>query len=142
MSAVIRLKTLDWLAEQKPSKPRKPRRQPEFELQCAIAYYLDMALTSATRWCHIPNGEYRRPKTSARLQKMGVKAGVPDIMLLHGGRAYFFEIKAGRGKATESQVDWMAWLNRHDYQACVVRSVADLDAILKVAGIPLKGTLQ
>lgn len=30
---------------------------------------------------HIPNGEQREPSTAARLTRMGVKPGVPDVFL-------------------------------------------------------------
>jgi hypothetical protein len=30
---------------------------------------------------HIPNGGYRRPQEAVRLKRLGVRAGVPDILL-------------------------------------------------------------
>lgn len=86
---------------------------------------------------HTPNGEFRHKATAARLKKMGVKAGVPDIFLpvmmttsvggshiaiaqnaiTYGG--LFIELKAKGGRLSEVQKDWLEALHFQGYAVCV-----------------------
>jgi hypothetical protein len=55
-------------------------------------------------YCAIPNGEKRSKATGARLKRMGVKAGAPDLLFIVDGIAHGLELKAGRGTTTIAQV--------------------------------------
>jgi hypothetical protein len=67
---------------------RKRQRQPEEALQRAVAEYLDLR---GLLWCHVPNerppgGKSDHAKSMAaaqrkRLKGLGVKPGVPDVMI-------------------------------------------------------------
>jgi hypothetical protein len=66
------------------------------------------------RWTHIASGEYRTPSTAARLKRMGVVAGWPDLILLAPtGRAHFLELKRRGGRLTEEQDKFAAWCAAH-----------------------------
>lgn len=58
---------------------------------------------------HVPNGGSRNAIEAANLKRQGVKAGVPDIFLpaargiWHG---LFIEMKVGKNKSTEKQIEW------------------------------------
>ena len=85
----------------------------------------------ALKWAfHSANGEYRHPATAARLKTMGVRPGVPDILLpyhvydagvdkLYTGLA--IELKRGdrSNKPTPEQEQWLLWLDSQDWR-CVV----------------------
>lgn len=55
--------------------------------------------------------------------------GLPDVLHLEGGRAYFFEVKAPGGRATPLQVATLEQLAKAGAVAALVRSVADVKAI-------------
>jgi hypothetical protein len=57
---------------------------------------------------HPANGGYRRPVEAKILQGQGVRAGVPDVILIHGGRTYGLEIKAEGGRPTKAQTAALA----------------------------------
>ena len=55
---------------------------------------------------HIPNGGSRNIIEAAKLKKMGVKAGMPDLQLLEANESYhglWIELKAKKGKLQPSQ---------------------------------------
>ena len=65
-------------------------RETERQVQVAIAQYLD---ARRLMWYAVPNGGNRNLITAKKLKAEGVKAGVPDIALVHEGQAYFLEVK-------------------------------------------------
>lgn len=54
-------------------------------------------------WFAVPNGEWRYPKTAARLQAQGVRAGAPDMVFIVRGEFHGLEIKRERGRVSETQ---------------------------------------
>lgn len=80
------------------------RNQPEQELQKTVAGFLDVSLPANTVWYHIPNGGKRTRAEAGLFKAMGVKAGVPDIHILHEGRSIYIELKVGAGKETAEQI--------------------------------------
>jgi len=77
---------------------------------------------------HIPNGGFRHAATARRLRREGVKPGVPDLCLpvprgdYHG---LYIELKYGRNKPTDNQVEWLDALNEQGYKAVVCYGCAD-----------------
>jgi hypothetical protein len=58
---------------------------------------------------HIPNGEYRTKSAGSKLKAMGVKAGVPDILLpiaRNGFNNLWIEMKVADGSVSETQEKW------------------------------------
>ena len=70
------------------------------------------------RLVHVPNGEHRAKGTAGRLKAMGVRAGYPDLLLdvprggYHGLR---IELKAGKGRTSDAQTEWIAFLRAAGY---------------------------
>ena len=58
-------------------------------------------------------------------------AGIPDIIACIGGRFFAFEVKTERGKPTELQEAILRKINAVGGIAAVVRSVADVKAVLE-----------
>jgi hypothetical protein len=53
----------------------------------------------------IPNGGARNPRTGAMLKNEGVMPGIPDLCLIHAGKAFFIELKKQRGgRLSTSQI--------------------------------------
>jgi hypothetical protein len=76
---------------------------------------------------HPANGGYRRRAEAAIFAGLGVVAGTPDIVLLHGGRAYGLELKADGGKPTPVQSAAMTSMER---AGTMVAHTQGLDAAL------------
>ena len=52
----------------------------EDALQIATARLLD---STGLVWTHVPNGGLRNKIVAAKLKRMGVKAGVPDVLIFN-----------------------------------------------------------
>ena len=77
---------------------------------------------------HVPNGELRDKATAARLKRLGVKRGIPDLALdvARGGyHGLKLEFKSGTGRPTPEQEEYMGFLKRQGYAAFVCRTVDD-----------------
>ncbi|MGN1478855.1 MAG: VRR-NUC domain-containing protein [Acutalibacteraceae bacterium] len=77
---------------------------------------------------HVPNGGYRDSKEGANLKLQGVKAGVPDILLLVARGEYHgmaIEMKAGKNRPTKDQLRWLANLTNEGYYVTVCYSMEE-----------------
>lgn len=106
------------------------RRYPEQEMQKAVARFLDVSLPPQTVFFHIPNGGKRNPGEAAKFKAMGVRAGVPDICIIHRGRSIFIELKTADGKVSKTQTEMMATLTLAGAVCTVCRSVDEVEEFL------------
>ena len=68
----------------------------------------------------IPNGGQRNIIVAKKLKAEGVRPGVCDLMLpvaCGGYHGIFIEMKAEKGRLTETQSDWLSFLNAQNYYA-------------------------
>ena len=76
----------------------------ELALQKFAASLLRLNAAPDVIWFHPPNGEARSARTGGKLKAMGVKPGVPDlVVVLPGGHAHFLELKSARGSLSPHQ---------------------------------------
>lgn len=55
-------------------------------------------------WFHVPNEGKRTKAYGAKLKRMGMRAGVPDIvMVFKKGKTVFVELKTAKGKLSKGQ---------------------------------------
>jgi hypothetical protein len=94
----------------------------------------------ATR-CHYPAGGARRRVEASIFKGLGVKSGVPDLLLVKSGKLCALELKSPTGRLSKTQQQTIAQLQ----QAGVVVAVAhDIDTALdklQLCGF-LRGTTQ
>ena len=120
--------------------PESPKRkQEEFQLGKAVAVYFRFCLPDDVFWFHVPNGGQRQNAIARQLSAMGVKAGVPDLCLLHRGKAHFVELKIDSGYLSAIQKQVHQMINRAGCRVAVCRSIPDVEAALTSWGIPLRG---
>lgn len=110
---------------------RKKRNYIEDGIQRACAGYLE-AQESYRKdfiWWHTPNGMWSNAIQGAKMKRMGMRAGVPDLIICFGNITGFVELKAEKGRMKDSQMDFMDdcerlklpyWIIRTDnqYEAC------------------------
>jgi len=92
------------------------RRSPsELSEQIALADVLDRARPRLD-WFHVPNGGYRNRQEAVMLRRSGVKAGVPDVVILTPAlgaiRGAVVELKRKGGVPSDVRPDQIAWLDR------------------------------
>lgn len=64
------------------------------------------------------------------LKKMGLLAGIPDMCILHSGKAHFVELKNETGKVSVTQKLIHKAFNRAGFKVHIVRSLEEFKIIL------------
>lgn len=141
------------------ARPVTKEREQEDDLARAVADFLRLAWPAQLPWWHTPNGgsraqvvrtDHRTGKTyrfspeAAKLKKMGVLAGVPDLLfILPNGQAAFIELKVADNGLSDDQVGLKAELEACHCGYAVARSVNDVERIcsgwLSLYGLKLRG---
>ena len=117
---------------------KKPRARPEYDLHCAVVEYIHSVWPTNLAH-HAANGEIRSKATAAKLKRMGVRRGVPDLCVPYGGgRTLWLEIKASRGRASAQQEAFIQRLRDFDHKVAIIRSVEDVKNAFKALGIITK----
>lgn len=113
------------------------RQHLEDDLQDAVCTLLKWTLPfDATFWA-VPNGGKRGKLEAARMARLGVRAGVPDIHVAYRGRLYCLELKAPKGQLSATQHQMIAKLEVCGVPTAIVREVHDVQRAMHEWGIPL-----
>lgn len=75
----------------------------EDSLQIAVMTYIRGQYPNVLAF-HVPNGGSRNNIEGAKLKRMGVLAGVSDILIFHNGRKLAIELKIKPNKPTPTQI--------------------------------------
>lgn len=111
---------------------RRVGLNPETALQIACANYLTIWARNKPHifWCHIPNGGKRTVIEGALFKRMGVKSGVPDLLIFFGTMPVWVELKCGKNKASESQKIFLEWATKYGHAASICYGVDELAVFL------------
>lgn len=110
------------------------RLGPEDRLQVGVLEYLELVLPHALLF-HVPNGGRRSLTEGRKFKLLGVRAGVPDLVLVHDGKTYFFELKAPKGRVSPEQHRFGEDARIAGAGWAVVRSLDDVRNALSAWGI-------
>ena len=115
---------------------KKTRKHDEQDLQVSVAQLLDSIPIFKDKWCHVPNGGARDAKEGARLKKMGVKKGVPDILIFKMTKNFYLgfalELKSKTGKITADQEAWLLSFKAEGWATEVCDNIDDVMRIITV----------
>ena len=103
----------------------------ERQLHQGVAKFLDRL---GILWFHPPNGGSRDPREARILKSMGVKPGVPDIIIVWDPMVAI-ELKTAKGRPSRHQTAWLTALRDNGWVAEIARSYDDVLAILRSVGI-------
>lgn len=112
------------------------RKTPEQDIQRAVAQYLDAARTKEWFWFFVPNGGNLSKAQSGIFKACGLKPGIPDLVLLHKGRAWGIELKSPKGRLSVDQIRTHELLKMAGMTTMVAYSVGHVEACLEIFGIP------
>jgi hypothetical protein len=110
----------------------------EDDLHRAVAGFLTLAITPPAWWTTFPagGGGYTR---GALLKAKGLKSGVPDILFILAGRAYWIELKSKRrGVVSDDQRLTAVDLKAAHCPWAVCRSVEEVEERLIEWGFQLR----
>ena len=107
----------------------------EDRLQIAVTQLLDyMQHSLKFIWFHVANeGGIKLPIQVCRKRKaMGVKAGVPDIILIKpGGQVIQIELKTAKGQLNSNQRAWRNRSRELEIPYYICRSIDEVKAIVE-----------
>lgn len=124
--------------KRKPQAP-KPPVPTEYELHLQVCKFLNHAMEGNTFYFHSPLGGYRHASEAGRLKKMGATAGLPDLGIVDSGRIIWLELKRAKNSTVSPAQHYChEQLRRARSPVYVCKSLDDVEAALKDAGIPVK----
>lgn len=106
-------------------KQVKRKRYLEDDLQQDIVKNIRLLYPDAILYA-IPNGGRRNAFEGQRLKKQGVMAGVSDLHLIYKRKIFFIEVKAGKGKQSESQKLFQRDVEERGFEYWTVYSTMEL----------------
>ncbi len=114
----------------------KKRQHLEDDLQAQVCFMLKWGLPhDVTSWA-CPNGGKRHKLEAARMTRLGVRAGIPDIHLVYQGRLHCLELKSPTGQLSATQAQMIRKLSDCGVPTAVIRKPEELEHVLREWGIP------
>jgi hypothetical protein len=120
---------------------------PEERLQVYVVRRLrdilpaDAEFRAIEQGVHLRGTEEERARAWVRLMNKGVRPGVCDLHLWWRGVYLTIELKWGRNTVTEAEGKFIAAIRRAGFLADAAWSAAQVETIIRSAGIPLSGTM-
>lgn len=106
----------------------------EEQLHRQVAEYLNWSIAEDAVWFHPANGGARSKGEAGRLRAIGVKAGVPDIVIVWRGRAHFIELKTAAGRVSDAQHEMHSRLMLAGAVVTICRSLEEVEQFIRVIG--------
>lgn len=126
-------------AERKPPfEPTNESLQPESNIQSVIIDYLILEQALGNLFFQRTNNApvFDNERGIYRAMAKGQKKGFPDIFVMKDGRAIFLEVKTGKGRQSQHQVEMQAMLEAQGAEYYVVRSLDYVKAALEKQAPP------
>jgi len=111
--------------------------------QMALAELLDRLTYNdqPLRWCHVPNGGKRHIAAAVKFKRLGVKKGIPDILIFDpppscaGAKGAVIELKRAKGgKVSSEQEEWLDYFSGRGWRTAVCNGIDEAIEELKLWG--------
>jgi hypothetical protein len=100
----------------------------ELQIHQGVIQHIKLRGVPGLVYWHSPQGAfYGSKRQGAMLKSMGVRPGVSDLILVHGGKIYALELKAPGGRASAEQIQFCGDMER---QGAFTALPVGLDAAL------------
>ena len=120
----------------------------EYDIQKEVVKWLRLALPSDSFVCHVPNGGARKVREVQKFKAMGVRNGVPDLLVIvgahhipgrYGPLVVWFEVKRDeKQKASPEQETTMEQLCLLGCRCFMISCVEHAKTALEALDAPLK----
>lgn len=95
-----------------------------------VAFLLDIIQAN---WFHCPNGGYRHPAEAKKFELMGVKSGIPDVLIVDHRKGFVgvaLELKAGKNTTSDNQEKWLKIFANRGWLCIVSWSIEEVIDLL------------
>lgn len=107
----------------------------EDAIHAGIIDLLKLAVAPGVLFYHIGNERKCSAREGARLKRLGVVAGMPDIALvLANGHAAYIEIKTAKGTLSPEQKAFRSFCENYSIPYAIARSISEAQEILEAWG--------
>jgi len=113
------------------------RKNPEQQVHFQVAGFLKLVLRTDVFFTTFPAGGGGKLR-GAFLKRMGLVPGVPDVLIVYQGRAYWIELKSDSGQLSKTQKDTIAALNTAGSHVMICHSVEEVSYALSLWKIPTR----
>ena len=107
----------------------------EQQIHRAVVQHLRQRGAPGVVFIHVPNGGKRKPIEAAIFKSLGVRAGASDLLLWHDRKSFALELKAPDGRATESQLKFLADMEKAGAFTCLAEGLDPALAALEKWGL-------
>lgn len=112
----------------------------EYRLHIAIVELLNRAKVPGVIFWHTPNGGSRNKIEAAKLKRMGVRPGIPDIIIsMPDRRMAFVEVKTKGGRVSPEQRAFLLDMHMRGHDTAWVRSLDEAIEFLSDCGAICSG---
>lgn len=111
-------------------------------MQRALVRHLHQRLAPPWMFFHVPNGGGRSKGEGGVFKALGVRAGIPDLILIGDGRMVCLECKADKGRLTPKQRETIAAFADAGAPTMIVRSVDQALEALAAMNVPMRGRVM
>lgn len=109
----------------------KPRNLTEADLQFTVVEWLELQESMGRlTFFSVPNEGRRSFPQAAKMKRMGLRSGVPDLCVLSNKFCGFIELKTPKGKMRDSQVEWAERLTRFRINYALCRTFEEVEGTI------------
>lgn len=108
------------------TKRKKKNSSSEHNLQTAICQYLVMRKWLVIRINSSSVTTENRFLRSYIIANNKKSSGLADILIMKNGKAIFIEVKSGKGKQSESQVEFQKLCEQYEIEYYIINSIESL----------------
>lgn len=102
-------------------------RHEEDKLQMQCVAWFRLQYPKLEKLLFVNHNNPRSKIDGARLKKMGLVSGVPDMTFLHNSKAYFIEFKSSKGKVSPTQKEWQIIAANEGFYTLVIRTFDEFE---------------
>ena len=109
--------------------------RPEQEIQKLLFKHIRSRAMPGVFAFHCPNGGKRSKIEASIFKGLGVKAGIPDVLIFYRAQIFGLELKAGNGRVSPAQLATMNDMEVAGARTAVARSLDEALVTLECWGV-------
>ena len=110
-------------------------KRPEEAINRAVVSHLAVRSMPGVFYFHAPNGGGRSKAEGGIFKALGVRAGVPDIIIFYRSQIFGLEIKAAKGRVTPIQRQTLNDMEVAGARTAIVNSIDEALVTLECWGV-------